>query len=349
MKRSTILTGVLAVVVLVAARQSSVAATILGTFDVSPSLGQVAVNPNGDLVYLSNSMGGTGLIRINASNPAAMTSQSLPNGGGIAVDVVSGRYATTNGVWGSTLFVYNPDDSLYDSQSLTGIGGELAAGNGTFGVSTQGNDSFEIYTEASKTITWLRHDVVGSSVTCNKATGRYYWNVGTNGVYPDVFQESPPAYLHTLSGVAVVSANGVTNRLYGCSNTGSFYELNGSTETIEHTFPITIGTYVATDTALDCEFVTASGSSEIVAYDGTGSTQLGAFTLPDGYSPVFGAVADGDDRLYVIGHKTGVTNNRLFVIDAASAVPEPSTILLLGIGAIVGLLACRWRPCHTTV
>ena len=114
---------------LAAMNQTALPSTVLGTFDFyeAGGVGGFAVNPNGSQVYISEGMGGSsGLIRVNASNPAAMTSQSLAYGGGVAVDVVTGRYATTNG-YGDTLFVYNPDDTLYDSQPITGIGG---AGSG---------------------------------------------------------------------------------------------------------------------------------------------------------------------------------------------------------------------------
>ena len=335
---------VLTTALLAAMNQTALPSTVLGTFDFyeAGGVGGFAVNPNGNQVYISEGMGGSsGLIRVNASNPTAMTSQSLAYGGGVAVDVVTGRYATTNG-YGDTLFVYNPDDTLYDSQPITGIGGALAAGNGTFGISTQGNDTFQIYNEASKTVTSLYHDPVGSNVAYNKATGRYYWDRGQNGVVSaDVFQESPPTYLGQLSNIAVTSVNDITNQVYGISNPGTGDVLNGSTEAVEQTFSLGGHGDIVADNKLDRIYIMGGSSGEILAYDGTGTTQLGAFTLPDGYIANEGVMADGDSRLYVDGYKTGVTDHRLFVLDTAS-IPEPSALLLLGTG-IVGLLAYAWR------
>ncbi len=68
---------------------------LLGTFDYNPAGGlggEMDVNPNGDLVYISAGMGQSGLIRVNASNPASMTSTTLSYGGGFAVDPVTGGY-----------------------------------------------------------------------------------------------------------------------------------------------------------------------------------------------------------------------------------------------------------------
>src|SRR5262249_34021141 len=96
---------------------------LLGSTDwTGPSGGDMAVNPNGSLVFIAGGMNESGLVRVNAANPQAMTQTSLSNGGGVAVDAASGRYATTGG---GTLLVYNADDSLHDSQVLNGTGGLL--------------------------------------------------------------------------------------------------------------------------------------------------------------------------------------------------------------------------------
>src|SRR2546428_8767530 len=73
-------------------------------------------------VYIPGGMGQAGLIRVNASNPASMSQTALSNGGGVAADNQTGRYATTDG-YGGHLNVYNSNDTLYDSQTISGCGG----------------------------------------------------------------------------------------------------------------------------------------------------------------------------------------------------------------------------------
>ncbi len=172
--------------------------TELGTFDYpvdgnnNPG-NQIDSNPNGALVYLGSGFGQNPFRRVNASNPAAMTSDfTSSDGAGIAVDTTSGRYAGTNG-FGSTLKIRNEDGTLYDSEGITGCGGSIAAGNGTFGIGTQCSDTFHMYNEAGASITAIRgRPVRRLKRPLQPGTGYYYFS-RTSGGLTFYLNEAVPA------------------------------------------------------------------------------------------------------------------------------------------------------------
>ena len=85
-------------------------------------------------------------LRLDVSNPQAMKATALPKLGPIVVDPTSGRYATTEAPgYGEnirTLFIFNPDDTLYDSQPLPGLpfAMDVDPANGLFFVTTRQDD-----------------------------------------------------------------------------------------------------------------------------------------------------------------------------------------------------------------
>ena len=289
----------------------------LGTFDYTGGAlgGEMDINPNGELVYVSASFGQQGLMRVDASNPAAMasTTLSLSYGGGVAVDPVTGRYASTSG--GNSLEIFNADGTLYDTQTLASgeLGGSLAAGNGTFGISTQGNDHFHIYDQASKSVVFTSGSIAtGSRVEYNPATGEYL--VRRDGGLNLFFQETSPFDNGTMpTDVNVTAANGATNRLYGQGpGAGQVSMLDGSTHAVKRTISgISNLGDVAVNTLHDQVYI-ASGT-QILVYNGGLTTLQYTYTLPNGYSVRRMEAAQGSDRLYVIGSKTGYPD-RLFAL-----------------------------------
>lgn len=257
-------------------------------------------------------MGQSGLIRVDASNPASMNSTTLSFEGGVAVDPVSGRYATING--GGTLRVYNPDDSVFDTEALVGCGGSLAAGTGTFGISTQCSDHFAIYRQSTATLTNYGTGGAGSRVVYNAATGQNFWRV--DGVGTRVYDETTGNLVTTLSnryGADAIPAS--FNRVY-VTNTGfnQLFVLDGNKLTVTATINMPIGD-LAVDTANDRLYFVSGKAIQV--YNSAGTTPLGTFTIPGGYTPGLIDMAIGDDRLYVLSGKSG-SQNRLFVLQAGS-------------------------------
>jgi autotransporter-associated beta strand protein len=292
---------------------------MLGTFDFAPGAGlgnEVDVNPNGELLYIGSGFGQTGLIRVNASNPAAMSSTTLSFGGGVAVDPVTGRYGTTNG--GASFRVFNSDDTTFDTEGLTGCGGSVAAGNGTFGISTQCSDTFHLYSQATGSITFTTGGLaVGSKMTYNSATGNFYMNRNPGGGSFFVNETNTATNGFVATNTEIQTANGVTNRLYGAGpSADQITVLNGATHAIfaQTTVANFGGGLLAVNTLRDRLYV--GTVTDIQILDGTTLATLGSFTLPDGYAPVRFEMAAGSDRLYVIGRKTGVSDSRIFVLES---------------------------------
>lgn len=287
---------------------------LLGTFDFMNIAGEMDVDSLRNYVYISGGMGQQGLIRVNTSNPAAMTETPLSDtfGGGVAVDPITGRYATTNG--GTVLRIFNPDGSVFDTESLTGCGGSLAAGTGTFGISTQCNDHFAVYNPSSMMLNTVVGGPVGSRVTYNAATATYYWN-RNQGPGAISFSESPPAKIADINGIYFSDANPVSNRVYATNTAfNQLYVLDGGTLAVTATINGPIGD-VAVDTANDRLYFVSGSTIQI--YNGEGTAPLGSFAMPGGYVPSLIDMAVGDNRLYVIAGKTSFPN-RLFALQTGA-------------------------------
>jgi len=276
--------------------------TLVGSFAYSGAGGgDMAVNTYSDIVFIAGGMGQQGLIRVNASNPASMSQGTLSYGGGIAVDKSTGRYATTNG--GGTLYVFNQDDTLYDSQAISGCGGSLDAdpATGRFFISTQCDDHIAVYSESSKSL--LANAAcggVGSRVVFDSGTGNIFENetpnYGKGGVTaPLVVSSSGYGTSLPLTGF-VYAADGTLKRLYANDNSGNLLVLDSTTYATLHRFTgVNVGAMVA-DTALS-RFYTVYGST-ITAYDAITYAQLGTLTLPGSIQNM--CMSPGDNRLYAI-------------------------------------------------
>ncbi|MGV3609298.1 MAG: beta strand repeat-containing protein, partial [Planctomycetaceae bacterium] len=293
------------------------------------------VNPNGETVYIGGSFGPSyaAFLRVQAVNPGTMFADlgGLGQGGGIAVNPVTGRFAVTNG--SNQLTVYNANGTVYDTKTLNGLGGSIAAGNGTFGISTQGSDSFHLYNEAAKTIQIFSGLAVGSRVTYNPATAFYYMNRTPGQTF--FVNEANPAVNGVLgSSIFFEAASSTTGRLYAANGT-SVNIYNGNIPTAPPLVGVISGLPasvqdIAVDTVHDLVYVGLSGTNTIRIYSGDGSTFLGTYSLPAGNFVQKLDIASGSERLYVSAFLGG-TSSKLFVLSA-----DGDTVNINGVTSTAG-------------
>jgi len=296
---------------------------LLGSYAYSGAGGtDMAVDSSSKQVYISGGMGQAGLIRVNASNPASMSQTALSNGGGVAADNQTGRYATTDGN------VYNSNDTLYDSQTISGCGGSLTGDyiTGRFFISSQCNDHIAVYSEGSKSLLAnIANNGVGSLAVFDPGTGNIFENLtpnyGNGNVVAPLVVSSSYATSLPFTGF-VMAADGAIGHLYVGANNGDFRVLNSSTFATLHTFPGTSFSSVVADTSLSL-FYAASGST-ITVYDANTYAQITSLTLPSTIQNM--KMVPGDKRLYAID------GSKLYVIQTQGSGPAAPT----GVTAVAG-------------
>jgi len=301
---------------------------------------EVDINPTGQLVYIASGFGQTGWVRIDASNPGAMTQSTLAGGwgGGVAVDPVTGRYASTSG-YGGAFRIFNADGSIRSTSPLSGCGGSVAYGGGRFAVSTQCSDHIAIFDEVSGAmLANIASNGVGSSTVYNSATNTFYQN-RTPSFSPGGTNALAIGPTFSTSNVAgfVYDANGVTNRLY-VNNGGGTQVLDGSTNAVLAT--VAYSGEVEADTLLNRYYI-GSGSG-INILDGLTNTLIDSILLPFGQSFQTMGMEDGSNLLYVITSGGGASH--LLVYSTTSEVPEPASIAMMLVGLLaIGGLRVRQR------
>ena len=308
------------------------AITVLGSFAFSGTPGlEMDINPNGDLVYIAGGMGQSGLIRVNASNPLAMSQVGIgPGGGGVAVDPGTGRFATTVG---GSFFIYNSNLSTHFSSGIPGCGGSVVSGGGLFGVNTQCFDHFSLFSQAPGLVFQQPLGGVGGQVGYNPATGNFYSRVNNS-----TRVITPSLTTSTIGGVFTI-ANGVTNRLYGGNSANQIDVIDGNTHGLIGSISLTAGGALPAVSSL-LNQVYAIDSGQIKVFDGATHALLQTLALPNGYLPYSLEAAHLDDRLYVLASKPG-NPNALFVLDA-SAAPVAGTLWLM-LAGLLGLLGFAGR------
>jgi len=171
-------------------------------------------------------------LRLDVSNPRAMKATALPKLGPIVVDPTTGRYATTEAPgYGEnirTLFIFNPDDTLYDSKPLPGLpfAMDVDPANGLFFVTTRQDDQIVVYREDSRAVLASRPvGALAMNPVFDPASGEVFVNlaVGAGAEYQWLILErnhetGPASNGHILAAdgarrlvyVAVDSADGST-------------------------------------------------------------------------------------------------------------------------------------------
>lgn len=330
MKTKTFLT-LAATALLFGASQAMAAPVLLGQTGFSVATGgQIDVYAPNDYVYIASGFGQTGLIRIDASNPGAMTQTTVSAswGGGVAVDSTTGRLGTTNG-YGNTFAILNPNGSVFSSIGISGCGGNVSYGGGKFGVSTQCNDHMTLINATTGAVAFVSgFSGTGSSTAYNSFTNTFYQDRNPGG--SSLVMNGATGATGSISGLAM-DANGVTNRVY-VNNAGGTQVLDGTTHA--QVGFINFAGLAEADTAQNRIYI---GSGSVInVYDGLTLGFVDTINLPAGYFFQGMEMATGDDRLYVMASSnTGL--NLLVYGTAAQGVPAPAPLALLvfGLAALV--------------
>jgi len=297
-----------------------VPATLLGSLGLGGQpLGEIAVNPNTDRVYIAGGFGPSPLLVVNASDPAhpALVTSIGSSGSGVAVNPVANRFYSAN-LYGGQVLVY---DGTNNSQIATAnIGGGYCPGfldvtPGTtppkIYVGSQcggGNDPVHVINATTNGVIAgpLGSGGVLGRVTVNAATGNIYANRngGTRVWRPDY------TFLADLGG-GMVAANTVTNRLYFASGT-DLQVRDGTSHALLATITGAGGTgSVAVNTARNRIYVADSNNSLVKVIDGATNTVVDSFSLGTNTTPSLVAVDEGKNRLYVAG--SSASGSTLFV------------------------------------
>ena len=123
--------------------------------------------------------------RVDASNPRDMKVTPLPKPGRAAVNPVTGRYVTTDSE-GHDLFVFNADDTLYDSLTLPGALTSIAAepATGLLYLTTQNENQLVVYDEGSR--------VLRASRPLDVTPGEAVFDPGSNQVFVNWYRPPSP-------------------------------------------------------------------------------------------------------------------------------------------------------------
>ncbi len=269
-------------------------------------IGDVAVNPATDQVYLGGGMAQAFMTVIDASdpdNPAVVTTISGANGGsGVAVNPNTNRFYTSD-AFGGKIKVYDGATNGFIKDIAIGF----CPGSFDIDVTTEliyvtaqcgaSNDPLHVIDGVTDTLAAgpIGTGGVVGAVRLNAATGRAY--TCTSGS-ARIFGPSPGfADLGTIAGECVQDANPVTNRLY-LSSGGDTVVRDGATEGLIVTIAGVAGT-AAVNTDRDRLYVLDNLGEAINVIDGQSNTVVETFALPAGMSPKVLAVDSSKNRLYV--------------------------------------------------
>jgi len=309
---------------------SLAAPPLLGQVQFSGSFAsELAVHPKGT-VYIAGTFGQNGWVAINAADPTAMTQIPLTAGwgGGVALDLATGNYATTNG--GSAYAVFGPDGTLLTSGTLSGCGGHVSSGGGKFAISTQCNDHLAIVDATTGALLAnLATNGVGSITAYNSATNTFFQGRTPNfsDRVVDTISVDGTTFAPTPRAIGLVfAANGTTNRLYSFSASSTAI-WDGNNYASLGSVPFT-GNTIEVDPTLNRFFI-GTGST-INVFDGASNTLVDTISLPTGYSLLgmkWGqALKQGGSRLYVAASAPNGSYLLVYDVSGRAAGPTIATV-----------------------
>jgi hypothetical protein len=268
------------------------------------------VDRNRKLIYVTGA-------RIDVSNPRALKWSALPQGGAVAVDPNNGRYATSDPNDGHTLFVYNPDDTLYDAQAMPGQIQRLEVDPATarFFAGTLNENRLVVYRQSSRAV------VASVALDDGDATPRYAWpafdpssgNLFVNRSFDpaeDVVVWRPLVLDRSYATSApfegfVLAADAARGLVYVRIDDPSHQQPSRLEARDSATFALagsqidTEAYWAAPDPLLDRLYV--QRLHDVAVFDRATGALLTTLPLGDGFVVDGVAFAPGDDRLYVGG------------------------------------------------
>jgi autotransporter-associated beta strand protein/YVTN family beta-propeller protein len=301
--------------------ERDVPSTLLGTLALGGQpLGEIAVNPNTDRVYVAGGFGPSPLLVVNASDPThpALVTSIGSSGSGVTVNPATNRFYSAD-LYGGHVVVYDgTNNAPLASIGLGYCPGYLdvnPATNLIYVGSQCGalNDPVDVINGATNTVVGgpLGSGNVMGQVHINPTTGDIYANRGggTRVWAPNY------SFLTDLSNIGMVAANPVTNRVYFGS--GSDLQVrDGSTHALLATIPDAGGTgSVAVNTVRNRLYVTDSNHQLVKVIDGATNTVVESFSLGGNITPWQVTADASKNRFYVAGSSS--SGSTLFVYQDA--------------------------------
>ena len=304
--------------------------TVLGSISLGNrvAVGQIAINPGSEQVYVASGFGSGTLQVVNASAPASPTIvTTIAQGSGVVVNPLTNRFYTADGN-GDVLVYDGASNSLLATIHIGYIPGALAidTSRNLIYVTCQGgssNDPLFVLNGATNAIVAgpLGSGGVNASPYVNPATGHFYddRSDGTTREY-----DPSNAFVADLAWT-VVAVNPVTNCLYDSStSTGTALQVrDGSSEAVLATIPGAAVGSVGVNTSLDRLYVTDSAHNAIDVIDGATNKTTGTISLGAGVSPYAITVDSVNNRIYVAASVSGGTT-KLYVIADGPTVVDPN-------------------------
>lgn len=311
------------------------AQTVVGSVSLgSQPVGQIAVDPNTDRVYVAGGYAQNQLTVVDASNPASPSIVTVLGGGaggsGVTVNPNTNLFYTSNGFGGQVLKYSGTTNALVTTQpigicpgsfdvdvttNLVYVTRQCAGGGPPLGVDP-------LFVLNGDTLAIVGNNLGSGGVVntprVNSATGKVYISrsAGPNIFNTTVLGSAPTFALLTVLPDSVSAVNPVTNRIYLAS--GSDLDVrSGIDESLVATI-VGAGGPAGVNTSLNQVYVTDSTNQVIKVIDGAANAITGSFSLGPGVIPSGSPAVDSTkNRVYVAGCVSPCSTTTLFVVQSS--------------------------------